>query len=99
LRLHEALKTVLTVVLAAFLFAGWVGIAPLFAAESDASAGVKGAPRIQVDRDYVDYGTIPLEQRIEHRTVIRNVGDAPLVLKNICPEHEGMIHSKVLEGC
>jgi len=82
-----------------FLFSGWMVIAPAYAGEKDTPVNEKGTPRIQVDRDFVDYGEVPLQQMIKHRTVIKNVGDAPLKVGYNCPEHEGMIHTTVLEGC
>jgi len=82
-----------------FLFSGGIVIAPAYAGDNDTPVIEKGTPRIQVDRDFVDYGKVPLQQKINHRTIIKNVGDAPLKVGYNCPEHEGMIHTTLLEGC
>ncbi len=84
------------ILLQVLLFSGLAVIAPADADESQPQSNNQGAPRIQVDRDYIDYGAVPLEQKINHRTIIRNVGDAPLVIDDC---HDGIIHTKVLEGC
>lgn len=84
------------VLLFMFLVAGSVNPALVYADESRSSSDNQGAPRIEVDRDYVDYGEIPLEQIVKHRTIIKNVGDAPLVIEDC---HAGIIHSRAIEGC
>lgn len=93
-------RFLLTALLLQAFLAVWVmGVYSAHAGQSQSSPNSKGAPRIQIDRDFVDYGTVPIEQMIVHRTIIKNVGDAPLVLEKGCDEHEGMIHTSVLEGC
>ena len=84
------------VLLQVLLFSGLAVIAPADADESQPRSDNQGAPRIEVDREYVDYGEVPLEQMVKHRTVIKNVGDAPLVIEDC---HAGIIHSKAIEGC
>lgn len=85
-------------VLQVLLFAGLIFVTPASGAEVNATAG-EGVPRIQIDKEFVDYGKVPIEQKVEHLTIVRNVGDAPLEITNLCHEHAGMIHTKVLEGC
>lgn len=85
-----------TVLLMLFLLSGLVNLAPVYADDGKTQVDNQGTPRIQVDRDYVDYGEIPLEQIVKHRTIIKNVGDAPLVIDDC---HAGIIHTKALEGC
>ncbi len=79
-----------------FFFVASVNLALVYADESRPRSNNQGAPRIEVDREYVDYGEVPLEQMVKHRTIIKNVGDAPLVIEDC---HAGIIHSKAIEGC
>ena len=79
-----------------FFFVASVNPALVYADESQPRSNNQGAPRIEVDREYVDYGEIPLEQFVKHRTIIKNVGNAPLVIDDC---HAGIIHSKAIEGC
>lgn len=102
MRLGSRFKRVLLVSLfgvlfQVFLLTGPGEVIPSQASDNQLLSDKQGAPRIEVDRDFVDYGTVPLEQRIEHSTIIMNVGDAPLKIENIC--HNGIIHTKALEGC
>lgn len=87
-------KFLVTALLLQAFLAVWVmGVSTAHAGQGQPSPDGKGAPRIQVDRDFADYGTVPIEQMVVHRTIIKNVGDAPLVLE------KAMIHTSVLEGC
>lgn len=52
----------------------------------------QGGPRISVDKDLIDFGTVPFRKFVEASFRVRNVGDQPLTLPANPP-------LDVLEGC
>ena len=52
----------------------------------------RGGPRISVDKELIDFGTVPFRKYVEAGFRIRNVGDQPLTLPANPP-------LDVLEGC
>ncbi len=65
----------------------------LAAPDQRSDAGqAKGGPRVSVDKDLIDFGTVPFRKYVEASFRIRNVGDQPLTLPANPP-------LEVLEGC
>ena len=58
---------------------------------SDA-AQYQGGPRLAVDKELIDFGSVPFERMVEARFRLRNVGDQPLRLA-VDPRVEAV------EGC
>ncbi|MBF8267417.1 MAG: hypothetical protein HW388_925 [Dehalococcoidia bacterium] len=58
--------------------------------EDEASSGT--GPRLRVDKEMIDIGTVPNDWPMYERFTLRNDGDAPLVL-------EGDLMVRVEEGC
>ncbi len=44
------------------------------------AAPPRGGPRLVVDRDLIDFGTVPFDHVVQARFHVRNVGDQPLRL-------------------
>jgi hypothetical protein len=64
---------------------------PRKSAVSDA-AQYRGGPRLAVDRDLIDFGSVRFERRVQARFRLRNVGDKTLRLPAFPPV-------EVVEGC
>jgi hypothetical protein len=56
------------------------------------AAQYKGGPRLAVDNDLIDLGTVRFQRMVEARFRLRNVGDQPLRL-TVNPQIEA------IEGC
>lgn len=61
-------------------------------AVAEAGAAEGKGPRLQVDKEVVDIGTVPFDWPLYEQFTLRNVGDAPLVL-------EGATQVRVEKGC
>lgn len=70
-----------------------VGCRPSTPVPQEAPAGGNPAsgPRIAMEKDYLDFGKVAYDQVVRARFPFRNVGDAPLILKEASVS--------VLEGC
>ncbi len=53
---------------------------------------VTGQPKLAVDRDKLDFGTVPLNKPVEATFKLTNVGDKPLQI-------EGQPTIQVKQGC
>ncbi|HEX6304449.1 MAG TPA: hypothetical protein VFZ76_09690 [Anaerolineales bacterium] len=73
----------------AALFAFWKSQQP---ASQSASIKVSGRPSLEVDRDFVDFGDVPLDQVISVDFELANVGDQPL-------QFTAKPYVEVVEGC
>jgi hypothetical protein len=73
----------------AALFAFWKGQQP---ASQSAAIKVTGRPSLEVDRDLVDFGEVPLDQVISVDFELANVGDQPL-------KFTAKPYVEVVEGC
>jgi hypothetical protein len=56
------------------------------------AAQYTGGPRLWVDSDFIDFGTVRFEKHVTARFRLRNVGDQPLRLASNPPV-------EVVEGC
>ena len=61
-------------------------------ASQSASTKVSGRPSLEVDRDFVDFGDVPLDQVVSVDFKIANVGDQPL-------KFTAKPYVEVVEGC
>jgi hypothetical protein len=52
----------------------------------------KGGPRVSVDKELIDFGTVPFRKFVDASFRIRNIGDQPLTLPANPP-------LDLLEGC
>jgi hypothetical protein len=52
----------------------------------------RGGPRLSVDRDAIDFGSLPFEKFVTARFRLRNVGDQPLRIT-------GIPRVDAVEGC
>ncbi len=75
--------------IAGALFAVWKAGQPDLAG---APAGGSGAPRLEVDRELVDLGDVPVDQMVEVTFNIANTGDQTLRITNTPVV-------RVVEGC
>ncbi len=76
--------------LALVLIAGWAILSS--SAQSKASVEVKGAPRLKVEKDTIDHGSIKLGNPVRDDIRVTNVGDQPLVFTQTP-------YIEVKEGC
>jgi hypothetical protein len=44
------------------------------------AAQSRGGPRLEVDKELIDFGTVRFEKRVDARFRLKNVGDQPLKL-------------------
>jgi hypothetical protein len=47
-------------------------------AQTKANVEVKGAPRLKVEEDLIDHGTVKLGNQIQDNVLVTNIGDQPL---------------------
>ncbi len=60
--------------------------------DSTVTPQVNGAPALQVDKEKVDFGDVPLGQTVEVKFEVANVGDQPLRFTK-------KPYVEVIEGC
>ncbi len=80
----------------AFGLAVLVGVAAWYYFQQGSAEPVvpeyRGGPRLSVDRDYIDFGTLRFEKFVTARFHLRNVGDQPLRIS-------GSPRVDAVEGC
>ncbi len=80
----------------AFGLAVLVGVVAWFYFQQGSAAPVapeyRGGPRLSVDQDYIDFGTLRFEKFVTARFHLRNVGDQPLRIS-------GNPRVDAVEGC
>lgn len=59
---------------------------------TESAARSQTGPRLRVDKDVIDIGTVPNDWPLYEEYTLRNEGDAPLVLRN-------KLEARVEEGC
>jgi len=62
------------------------------AKSASATPQVTGGPKLSVDRDSIDFGTLPLDQPVRAEFKLKNVGDQPLAIK-------GEPRVELVKGC
>ena len=70
-------------------FLAWNGIS---SKKPSATPEVTGGPKLNVDRDSIDFGKLPLDIPVKAEFKLKNVGDQPLAIK-------GEPRVELVKGC
>ncbi len=72
-------------------FLAWRGNTP-GAESASATPQVTGGPKLNVDRDTIDFGKLPLDRTVRAEFKLKNVGDQP-------PRIVGELRVELVRGC